>query len=355
MLDKVSIGIISYNEEKYIGLLLEQILNQDYDLSKIELLFADGLSTDNTLKIIENFKNENIQKFKDIKILTNLKRVQPSGWKIIVDNFSGEMLIRLDAHSRISIDFVKNNVKCIQSGEFVCGGPRENILDDDANEILLIAEKSMFGSGIAKYRNGIEKKEYVKTVAHACYRKEVFEKAGNFNELLIRSEDNEMHYRIRKNNYKICMDPSITSQYITRPSLGKMLKQKYANGEWIGITSLSKTHKIFSVYHYIPMLFVLSLFFTILLGVIGSSFKNNYFWIPFIILLSLYFFIMFLLSIFICKRKIKYIFILPILLFLLHFFYGLGTVLSIFKFGTILNIKKEKIRYKKNIYNSANL
>lgn len=341
MLETVSIGIIAYNEEKYIGHLLNQILSQNYDLKKIELILVDSISSDKTLEIMKNFKNNNISKFMNIVILENKKRVQPSAWKIVVDNFSCEMLIRLDAHSRINLNFVQNNVLCINSGEYICGGPRENILEDNANKVLLLAEKSMFGSGIAKYRNNICKKEYVKTVAHACYRKEVFEQVGNFNELLIRSEDNEMHYRIRKNNYKICMDPNINSQYITRPTLGKMLKQKYSNGKWIGITTASKTHKIFSIYHYIPMLFVLSLFFTLLLGVIGSIFKNHYLWVPFVILTILYFSVMFLLSLVVCKKKFNYIFILPFLLFLLHFSYGQGTILGFLKIKTILNIKKK--------------
>lgn len=60
------------------------------------------------------------------------------------------------------------------------------------------------------YRKG-NHKTYVKSVFHGAYRKEIFEKAGLFNENLGRTEDNEMHYRIRKAGYKICFNPDIIS------------------------------------------------------------------------------------------------------------------------------------------------
>lgn len=342
MLDTVSIGIISYNEEKYINLLLDQILKQNYDLKKVELLFADGLSEDKTLEIINYFKLKNESKFKKITVLENKKRVQPSGWKIIVDNFSCDILIRLDAHSRIDENFISNNVKCINSGEYICGGPRENIIDEDSDDLLLIAEKSMFGSGIAKYRNEIKEKNYVRTVAHACYRKEVFEKIGNFNELLIRSEDNEIHYRARKNGYNICMDPDIKSQYVTRSTFKKMLKQKYGNGKWIGITSMSITPKIFSIYHFVPLLFVLSIIMTMLFGIVGSSINNHYFWIAFAVLMITYFLVISLLSILTCKKynKVKYILKLTFLFFMLHISYGVGILLGTLDIKNIIKVKK---------------
>ena len=144
----------------------------------------------------------------------------------------------------------------IETGEYICGGQRPNIIDKPTpfKETLLLAESSMFGSSIASYRNN-PGKTYVKSLFHAAYRREVFEKVGFFNEELVRTEDNEIHYRMRKAGYKLCFDPDIISYQYTRSSLKAMLKQKYANGYWIGKTS-KVCPKCLSIYHFVPFAFV---------------------------------------------------------------------------------------------------
>lgn len=77
----------------------------------------------------------------------------------------------------------------------------------------------------------------MKSLFHAAYRREVFEEIGHYNESLARTEDNEIHYRMRKAGFKLRFCPDIISYQHTRSSLPKMLKQKYGNGYWIGKTS----------------------------------------------------------------------------------------------------------------------
>ena len=81
------------------------------------------------------------------------------------------------------------------------------------------------------------------------YKREVLEKVGFFNEKLLRTEDNEFHYRIRKAGYKLCYDDNIVSYQHTRNSLLKMIKQKKANGMWIGLTT-AICPECLNLYHY---------------------------------------------------------------------------------------------------------
>ena len=53
-----SIVIPCLNEEDYIKNCLDSILNQEYDLVKIEILVVDGGSKDKTLQIVNNFKSK---------------------------------------------------------------------------------------------------------------------------------------------------------------------------------------------------------------------------------------------------------------------------------------------------------
>ena len=103
---------------------------------------------------------------------------------------------------------------------------------------------------------------------HAAYRKEVFEKAGNFNTKLLRTEDNEMHYRIRKAGYKLYCDPDIVSYQYARSNLRRMIKQKYGNGYWVGLT-LGVCPGCISLFHLVPFAFVLGIIFTTLLLFFG--------------------------------------------------------------------------------------
>lgn len=330
---KITVGVIAYNEQGNIETLLENLINQVYPHNKIEIILVDGMSKDETKLIMLDFQNKYQSEFLNIKVLDNEKRIQPCGWNIVINNATTEAIIRVDAHAIIPNDFVTQNVMCLETGEDVCGGTRTNIIDSDTfcAKSLLLAEVSMFGSGIAKYRNS-SKKEYVNSVAHACYRKEVFDNVGLFNEKLLRSEDNDMHYRIRSKGYKICLEPKISSSYMTRNTFKNICKQKYGNGKWVGGTS-KISPKIFSIYHFVPLLFILGIIFTTILAL--SSIVYPYtlvLCLPSVIMWGTYIaLILFITTAIVIKNKnILFFLSLPIIIFALHISYGIGTVVGIF-------------------------
>jgi len=336
----VSIGVIAYNEEKNIGALLDALLRQDYPKDKTEILFVDGRSTDGTKKIMESFVAAHGEEYASVKVFDNEKRVQPSAWKIVVENFSQELLIRLDAHAVIPPDFVTQNVACIESGESVCGGVFNKVSEKE-EDLLQVAETSMFGSGIARYRNEGEKREYVRTVGLACYKREVFETVGNFNEEIIRAEDNELHYRVTKAGYKICFDPAIRADYLTRSTLGGMLKQKYGNGKWVGITAIAVSPGVFSIYHFVPFAFVCALLLSAVLAVVGIALSSVFWAIPFFAVAGSYALVAVGLSVLSVRGKKKsFALLLPFLFFLLHCAYGVGTLVGVFSWGAVSRVKK---------------
>ncbi|MGU8559698.1 glycosyltransferase family 2 protein [Clostridium perfringens] len=334
---KVTFIIIAYNEEKTLPRLFNDIINQDYPHDLIEIILVDSLSNDSTNEIMKKFackKND----FYKILVLKNSKKTLPCGWNVALEKASGDLIIRVDAHSTIPVDFIRNNVECIRSGEKVCGGYRPNIIDDETpwKRTLLLAEQSMFGSSIASYRRN-SKKRYVSSIFHGAYCKEVFDKIGKYNENLARTEDNEMHYRIKKAGYKICFDPKIISYQHTRNSLKKMLKQKYLNGYWIGLT-LSVCPNCISLYHLIPFIFLLSIILTGILRFYGQTFLFNLMWGSYLTLNI----IMSAISIKNKSFKINYL-TLPILFLLLHLSYGYGTLIG------LINIPKFKKDIKLNL------
>ena len=338
LIQTVTFGVVAYNEEKYLPDLLSDLLCQKYDKSLVEVIIVDGESTDKTWEIMQAFQDKYKDVFKSIKLLKNHKKIQPAGWNIVIENAKEDILIRVDAHARIPADFIEKNVECMNQGEHVCGGPRVNIIDDESSlwkRLLLGAEQSMFGAGIASYRNETESKKYVKSVFHAAYRRQVIEDVGLFNEQLTRTEDNEYHYRIREKGYKICYDPDINSLYQTRNTLRSMLKQKFLNGFWIGKTLLY-CPKCISVFHIVPAIFVISIIVTAFLSIVGYEILG-------IILWGMYFLVTLLITVMaIFEHKNIAFFILPLIFLMLHLIYGVGTIYGLVV-GVLEVIKHTKI------------
>ncbi|QWQ39049.1 glycosyltransferase family 2 protein [Gemella sp. zg-570] len=325
MLVSVIIGLL--NEEKYLPRLIKDLENQTYPKKKIEIIFIDGMSSDNSWNILEKFKASS-NEFNNILLLKNPKKILSVGMNIGIKNASGDCFLKVDCHSHISKNFIEENVKTILSGEQVCGGPRPSIIEneDSFSKTLLLVEENIFGSGIANYRKQSDdnKIKYVSSVFQGMYKREVFEKVGLLDELVGRVEDNEIHYRIRKNAYKIAYNNSILSYQYTRPNLKGMLKQKYSNGDWIGKVS-HVYPKCFSIFHFVPLLFVLAIIASLLLSYFSSIFL--------VILFSIYFlFIILVSSLAIIKNEFSMTnLLLPFLIFAVHLSYGLGTLLGLIK------------------------
>ena len=228
------------------------------------------------------------------------------------------------------------NVNALERGEDIVGGERPNVIDDDTpwNRTLLMAESSMFGSSIAPYRRN-PGPAYVKSMFHAAYRRRVFDKIGGFNEKLGRTEDNEIHYRMRKAGFRLCFDPDIISYQHIRSSLPKMLKQKYSNGYWIALTT-GVCPECLSLYHYVPFAFVMAI---IVLGIartltqcieplsaaaMGVTVITAIMWGAYWLLAVA----MAVLAVVTAKPEQRSLpdILLPVLFFLLHVSYGLGTL-----------------------------
>ncbi len=325
----VSICVIALNEGTVLNSLFKDIKNQDYPHSKIEVVLVDSMSKDNTKEIMEDFRDNN-KDFYDVKVVTNNRGNQASSWNEALKVATGDIIIRVDAHASIPKDFVSKNVCHIKEGEDITGGGRPNIVSDVSpwKLTLLAAEESMFGSSVASYRHQAKEKEYLNSMFHAAYKREVFAKVGGFNEDLGRTEDNEIHYRIRQAGYKLCSCPDIISYQMTRNTLKDMIKQKYGNGKWIGLT-LGVCKGCLSYFHFVPFLFVLAVFGCSLLSILGIKFFTVA--LGLIWLLYGLFCIVNTVLCFITRKAQPQFLLLPFLFPILHIVYGVGTVVGIIK------------------------
>ena len=329
----VSFIIIALNAEKTLPSLLDDLRKQSYPHDKIELILVDGQSTDTTKQLMLAFA-EQID-FARVLVLDNTQKILPCGWNIALSHAAGDIILRVDAHASIPSNFIWNNVKNFKQGEKIVGGPRTSIVDetDDWQKTLLVVESSLFGSGIAYYRRSKTQK-YVSTLAHGAYAREVFECVGGYDERCVRTEDNEMHCRMRQAGFRLFFDPSVRSFHHARNSFGKMCKQKFLNGKWIGLT-MGISPRCFSLYHFAPLAFVLAILGTTVLGVLGI-------WAFSIALWTCYGLTALILSITSVIREpfcVQFL-ALPFLFLALHLSYGAGALLGLLKLPIWLRTHK---------------
>lgn len=95
----------TYNSENTIRYSLDSIKNQNYDKDKIECLIIDGGSTDNTLKIA--------QEYAFVKILSNPQKLPECAKKIGAENAKGKYIIKMDSDEELSdVNSLKKREDC---------------------------------------------------------------------------------------------------------------------------------------------------------------------------------------------------------------------------------------------------
>lgn len=329
----VSIIIPCRNEEKYIKKCVESFLNQSYPKELIEIIIADGMSTDNTRNII----NEMVKENNNIVLIDNLNYTAPAGMNLGIKKSTSDIIIIFGAHAYADENFVKENVISLERDGVGCaGGVITTINDSIKGEAIAEAMSCPFGVGNALFRYS-EKEAYVDTVGFGAYYRKFIIDIGLFDEELVRNQDDELNYRVEKSGKKILLNPKIKSTYFSRGDFKKLWRQYYQYGFW-KVRVIQKHNKPASIRHLIPLIFVLFIIF----GGIISTFSNIV-RVGYALIILLYLALDVVFSIRICKKKKMTYFPYLLLTFpILHISYGIGFILGIVNFYIIKSKKIEE-------------
>jgi glycosyltransferase involved in cell wall biosynthesis len=232
MSPRVSVIIPCYNEQSTIRLLLEALLEQTYPRAEMEVIIADGLSTDGTRDVIAAFQ----QDFPDlcVRVVENARRFIPSGVNRAIEAARGEIIVRLDGHSTPYPDYVEKSVKAHDEDRGANVGGIWEIRPGAETwmaKSIAVAAAHPLGVGDALYRHAQHAAE-VDTVPFGSFRRTLVEQVGPFDESLLTNEDYEFNVRVRKSGGKIWLDPSIRSIYFARPNLLELIRQYGRYGFW---------------------------------------------------------------------------------------------------------------------------
>lgn len=257
---KISVVVPCLNEEITIALLLKAILGQSYPSTHIHVWIADGMSTDNTRLEIENFQRRHNELA--ITIIDNPSQSIPVGLNLAMAKSNGEIILRLDAHSVPSENYIENCVIDLEAGKGWNVGGLWNI-QAGANtwiaKSIALAAAHPLGIGDAKYRFS-SKAQAVDTVPFGSFNRKLIDQIGNFDESLKANEDYEFNARIRAAGGIVWFNPAIHSIYFSRASFISLAKQyaRYGFWKWRMLMRFPETLKWRQA---IPPLFVFGLIF----------------------------------------------------------------------------------------------
>lgn len=132
----VSVQIITYNQQNYVGEAIESTLKQDYP--NLEIIVLDDCSDDNTALVVKKYLSDNrIKYYRNEKNIGRVKNYR----KALYEHCKGEWVVNLDGD-----DYFTNS-------QYLTGAIRK-ILDCGG------AEKVMFYQATIKSKNETNKIEY---------------------------------------------------------------------------------------------------------------------------------------------------------------------------------------------------
>lgn len=327
-----------YNEEKYIRSCIDSLLKQESLIQKLEILFIDGMSVDKTREIIYDYSC----KYPFIRLIDNVERTVPYALNKGVIESQGDIIVRIDAHAKYPVNYLATLVSMLELLN------ADNVGASCETDVLVSTPKSLaikevmsnkIGVGNSTFRLGVSEISEVDTVPFGCWRKKIFERYGMFDVRLTRNQDIEFNKRIKRGGGKIFLVPGTHSTYFVRETFKGFGKNNYLNGKWNMLTVFyTRQISSLSIRHFIPLLFISSLFIPIVLSVFFVKFLLITF-LSALLYLLLICFVSFSISI---NKRVNVIYLI-IAFSVLHFSYGIGSISGLFN---LLFLKK----YNNRVY-----
>jgi len=336
----ISLVVPCRDEASEIGNCLVSVLATEEAGGRIEIIVADGMSSDGTRTIIQNLQKKEPR----LRLIDNPAKIVSSGMNAAIKAAQGQIIVRIDAHSHYAPDYISQCIATLQAtGADNVGGPARTRANTYLGRAIAAAYHSPFSVGGARFHNP-EYEGYVDTVPYGCWNKAAFEKFGLFDEELVRNQDDEHNLRIIRGGGKVYQTPGIKSWYTPRGSLGALFRQYMQYGYWK--VRVIQKHKLPASWrHLVPGSFVLAAGLSLLLSVLSivlsgfmpyalrGSIKMSCLAFPAVILP--YVLALVVASIVTAARtRWKLLPLLPAVFVCYHFGYGYGFLRGIWDFGT---------------------
>ena len=320
----LSVIVPIYQEEKYISKCIDSMLSQDYPKDDLEIILVDGMSKDRTREIVATYT----AKYPFIRMIDNPERIAPCAMNRGIKEAKGDVIIRLDAHVYYPKNYFSLLVEKLNElpGAENVGALCDTLPVNDSITAQSIAAvlSSSFGMGNSHFRVGADKEMEVDTVPFGCFHRSIFDKVGLYDEELVRNQDDELNARIIKAGGKIYLIPQLVCEYYARDTAKKVYKMFYQYGVFKPLVN-KKLGSPATVRQFFPLFFVLGL----LVGPVVCLFLPVLWWAYFAVIMLWFI----LATSFSLKdsKNLKRILTQNWIYFVVHFGYGWGYIVGIYK------------------------
>lgn len=329
----VSVIVPCRNEANSIHAFLNSLLGQELEGIRWEAIIADGMSVDGTRDVLVRFSKEHPQ----VRMIDNPGRIASTGLNACIRAAHGDILIRMDVHTEYKSDYVRRCVEVLKRTNAAnVGGACVAVQSGYVGRAIAGAFHSAFAVGGAQWhQTGYEGP--VDTVHLGCWRREVLEQAGCFDETLVRNQDDELNLRLARAGGLIWQSPDIVSWYHPRSSLRTLFRQYFQYGYW-KVAVIRKHRLPASWRHLVPGAFVLGNFLVFAAALFGTAFGRgplSWFTTAGVAADILYAAAVLAASGVVAKKTDWRLFpVLPLVFICFHFGYGLGFMSGIWHFST---------------------
>lgn len=277
----VTVIIPCRDERRYIGACLDSILHGDYPSARMEVIAADGMSEDGTRDEVARIAARDPR----VRLVDNPGRTAPCALNAGIRLARGDVIVRMDAHCHYPPDYLRTLVGWLErSGADNVGGSCRTVPagDGPVARAIAVALSHPLGVGNAQFRIGASEPRWVDTVPFGCWRRDVFERIGLFDEELARNQDDEFNHRLLGAGGRILLVPDVVTDYFARDTLTKLRRMYYQYGFFKPIVA-RKLGRVATLRQLAPPLLVLALALSSLLALVVP-----WGWMPFVALALCY-------------------------------------------------------------------
>ena len=342
-LPSVSVIVPCRNEEKFIGECLKSLITSSYDHDRLEILVVDGMSKDRTRSIIEEYST----RYPIVRYLENPQCTTPYAFNTGIKAAVGDIVMIMNAHSICDKEYISLCVRYLEEyGADNVGGILKRIPVDEKfqNKVITLALTHRFGVA-GGFKTAVKTPAWSDTAAFGCYRREVFDKIGLFNEGLTRGQDMEFNLRLKRAGGKILLHPDLVlSVHQRAPRWRGFVRQYYINGMWATYPFKFTRSIPVAWRHLVPLAFVLGI------GVLASlAIVSKLGVLALLAVVGLYLSISVASAAGIAWREKNpwYLVMMPIAFGVLHTSYGLGSCHGVLKAVTSKQFWTERFGPKK--------
>jgi glycosyltransferase involved in cell wall biosynthesis len=248
----ITVIIPTYQEAAYVDRCLTSLIEGSWPLDRLEILVADGGSTDGTRERVEEWA----RRHGVVRLVENPDRYVPHAFNRGIQASRGEVIAIMGAHAEADPRWLERVWEDLQEHPEVAGvgGRWEIVGDSRVGEALALAQSSRIGVGQNSYRNG-GSACYADTIIYGAYRREIFQRHGMFDEEMVRDQDDEFNIRLLAAGEKLWYDPRIGMKYYGRGSYARLWQQYYQYGFW-KVRVWQKVGRLGSWRQFAPMAFV---------------------------------------------------------------------------------------------------